>query len=274
MNLRAVHLLSKGKVTQALINNKGKGKVKGKAKGKGKAGGKSGETEGRLPMYFGQDGYIVCTIAYGKCVLQAQAMSSSSLPSKVDVLALQTRIGDPGVLYWTEATKIVQRLEAVHRTTGCDFSYDVSEVSKDLATYDYVQNAHVGTKVALVLRVAALESKTTYESHEPYLEVHGVDMDGTQVAFLRLWQWTCNEMRIGGTYIIRALEIKVATHWSMHEARYVPKSDNSKTLACTNLTAVEDVSHVLPITSFFDLSLIHISEPTRQEAISYGLIWW
>ena len=113
------------------------------------------------------------------------------------------------------------------------------------------QNCQVGEHVGLVLRVFMAEEKYTSTSGEPYLEVHGTDIDGVTVASLRLWRYAEGDLTERNTYIIRGLKVMVAKQWDEEHWRYNFRTDGLKTLECTSRTAVEDVSHIEDITSFF-----------------------
>ena len=66
VSLQSVRLLSIGKTTPLPGKGKTKGKSTGKGKGKGKGMAKGTNDEVCIPVYFGQDGHVVCTMAYGQ----------------------------------------------------------------------------------------------------------------------------------------------------------------------------------------------------------------
>ena len=54
---------------------------------------------------------------------------------------------------------------------------DVSTYSKDFASWGFATQGTIGEFFALVIKATSVEQKTTFDKGEPYLEVHGVDMD-------------------------------------------------------------------------------------------------
>ena len=75
VTLLNVRLLGVGKVS--MLPNKGKSKGKGKAKGKGapkggsdKGGNAPSSPEPCVPVYLGNDGYVVCAMASGHVQVQ------------------------------------------------------------------------------------------------------------------------------------------------------------------------------------------------------------
>ena len=131
------------------------------------------------------------------------------------------------------------------------FPYDASVETVDFATPAYAAACNLGDIVALVMRPYSVEAKTTSDKGEPYLVLYGRDMSGQPIGPLRLWRHQEGDVEAFSTYIIRGLKVVTETVWSADLNKYVPREDNAKTVECTFRTAVEDVSHVGPITAWF-----------------------
>ena len=255
VNLQNVRLLSIGKVSQAPMP-KGKGKSKGNAKGVPKSAqpqrGSTSKamsvpgTQPVVPVYFGQDGYTICTLAYGDEVVK-RVPHDMALGSLVDVHLLRPRPGQLGVLYWNEDTIVKRRLEEVDCGSLHGFPY-VTNMSKDFCTLAYAQDLAVGEHVALVLRAIMVEQKWNQRG-EVYLEAHGLDLENATVNYLRLWRFAETDLQAGRTTIIRGLKVVLETQWD--GSKYVPRLDGPKIFECTNRATIEDVSHVPAITSLF-----------------------
>ena len=121
VSLQSVRLLSIGKTT--LLPGKGKSKGKGKGKGRGMAKGSNEEV--CMPVYFGQDGHVVCTMAYGQGLVD-RVPRDMALGSLVNAIKLQPRPGQLGVLRWTDETRITLCLEPVHTDGPYVFPYDTT----------------------------------------------------------------------------------------------------------------------------------------------------
>ena len=172
------------------------------------------------------------------------------LGSLVNATKLQPRAGQLGVLRWTDETRITSCLEPVHTDGPYVFPYDTT-LSYDFCTSSFAHECQVGEHVGLVLQVLMAEEKYTNNSGDPYLEVHGTDIEGAMVASLRLWRYANGDLTEGNTYIIRGLKVMLAKQWDAEQWKYIFRGDGSKTLECTSRTAVEDVSHIEAITAFF-----------------------
>ncbi len=144
INLEHVRVLSASKI--GAVPNKGKNKNKSKkgksmqGKGKGKSTGSfdgPGRQECRA-VYLGQEGYIVCTLAFGADV---ERIPENPVGLSVDMVGLKPRGGQIGVLYWDAQTQLVKRLEQYDRNVPRSFPYDTTEVSNDLATFEFIQTA-------------------------------------------------------------------------------------------------------------------------------------
>ena len=72
VNLESLQILSVGKLTSVPAKSGAKGKKKGKGKdknqGKDRGNGTGQNREDVKVMYLGQDGFIICTAAFGTCV--------------------------------------------------------------------------------------------------------------------------------------------------------------------------------------------------------------
>ena len=170
-----------------------------------------------------------------------------------DIRDLKPRVGQLGVLYWDEKSRLVQRLEKHDMNCPQPFPYDTSDVTDDFATRHHIQNAELGSYVSLVLCAHRTEQSETSTTQEPFLIVHGIDMDGAMVGPIRLWRWTeaDADMQSGGVYIIRGLKVVKQTVWSDVQWAYIPSDDGSQTVESSFRVAVENVSGVPDITSYF-----------------------
>ena len=80
--------------------------------------------------------------------------------------------------------------------------------------------------------------------------MNGTDTDGTFVRNLRLWRYAEGDLFDDTPYIIRGLKVVPARQWDDKEWKYINRADGTKSLERTCRTAVEDVSHIVPITVF------------------------
>ena len=103
----------------------------------------------------------------------------------------------------------------------------------------------------MVVRPNSVAAKSTSDKGEPYLVVHGKDMSGQPIGPLRLWRHHEGDVEAFSTYIVRGLKVVCETVWSEDLHKYVPRADQTKTVECSFRTAVEDVSHVPSIVSWF-----------------------
>ena len=242
---------------------KGKGKGKGQEQGKGKAAPQLGEGKGRvlpsatsatrqdcIAIYCGQQGYVVCVLAFGDDVQRLPL--DDIVGTDIDLSNVRSRLGQVGVLYWDEHSSLAV---VSHHDTSVPppFPYDISEVAQDFATMDYVQNAEVSSYVALVLLAHQVQQNETYNTQQPFLGINGVDMAGRPVGPIRLWRWTeaDADMRPGNVYIIRGLKVVKETQWSDALYSYAPRDDGRQAVESSFRVAIEDVSHVEGIWAFF-----------------------
>ena len=143
------------------------------------------------------------------------------------------------------------RLEAGHSVHPHVLPYDTSTETVDFATHAYAVACNLGEFVAVVVRPNSVEAKSTSDKGEPYLVVHGKDMSGQPIGPLRLWRHHEGDVEAFSTYIMRGLKVVCETVWSEDLHKYVPRADQAKTVECSFRTAVEDVSHVPSIVSWF-----------------------
>ena len=81
-----------------------------------------------------------------------------------------------------------------------------------------------------------MEQKTTFDKGEPYLEVHGVDMDRVPITALRMWMFEEGEIVPGNLYILRGLRVAPDRVWDDAAWKYVPSPDRRK-LDCSGRAA-------------------------------------
>ena len=199
-------------------------------------------------VYLGKDGYVLTTLAFGDDVSRIAPTLKGSL---VTALALQTRFGEMGVLYWTGDTVLTQTLEPHHVSINAEFPYDTTAITDGFATWQHVQTMRPNDYAALVLKVISVAEKATMAKAVPYLEIYGADMDGAHVGALRLWRWEEGDILGGEIYILRGLKVKHEQVWCAENRKWVPCADGRLTLECSNRTAAEKVSHVAAISTFF-----------------------
>jgi hypothetical protein len=251
--LESVTLLSIGKVSDPPSNHKGKGQEKGQGKGKkGKKGKGMIETSTQKiqPVYFGDDkGKVICTLATGDDVNRMPATISRY--AHVDISSLKPQAGQLGVLHWTESTQMTLRLRP--RDSGCNyiFPYDVtSDYSKDFASMAFVRESAVGTYVAIAMKITDVQPKWTSTQAEPYLQLMGVDTEGSAVGPLRLWQHEEGDIKPGGAYIVRGLKVVNDRVWDPAKSMWTRSPDAPKTIECSVRTACEDVEDIESITQY------------------------
>ena len=192
---------------------------------------------------------MLCTVAFGSDALAR--VPNGLIGRLVDIAGLMTRPGQHRNLYWSKDTVVTARMELTHSDQPPVFTYEASVETVDFATHAYAAACNLGDFVALVVRPYSVEAKTTSDKGEPYLVIHGRDMSGQHIGPLRLWSHQEGDVKEYSTYIIRGLKVVIETVWSADLNKYVPRGDKAKTVECTFRTAVEDVSHVGPITTWF-----------------------
>ena len=109
---------------------------------------------------------------------------------------------------------------------------DVSTYSKDFASWGFATQGTIGEFFALVIKATSVEQKTTFDKGEPYLEVHGVDMDRVPITALRMWMFEEGEIVPGNLYILRGLRVAPDRVWDDAAWKYVlAPTDGSLTAA-------------------------------------------
>ena len=103
----------------------------------------------------------------------------------------------------------------------------------------------------LVVHVLKAERRDTADKNEPYLVLHGVDMEGCSVAPLRLWRFSEDDVDQGNTYIIRGLKVGEEVQWDDEQWKWVPRQNGVRALESTVRTALEDVTGVEDIERCF-----------------------
>ena len=98
----------------------------------------------------------------------------------VNVINIERRPGKED-LFCTSETAITMCSEAAGGPNTGSFPYDVTQVTRHLATKDFATQATLGTFVDLVVRIDAAEERSIQNgpnTGSPYLMVSGGDMDG------------------------------------------------------------------------------------------------
>ena len=253
VSLENVRVLSSSKVTQVQKRNKGKG---GGKKGGKKGGGKKGQDgalEDCAAIFIGciNTKKIYHVLAYGHHVDKLRPYLDQDEKPIVKVTNLERRSGKDD-LFVTDATVITTCLEPTDGDGSARFVYDVTDVTKHLATNDFGTQASLNNSVDLVLRVDIAEQLTVQSGSSigsEYLVVSGVDMDGMEVGPVRLWNHDESDVEIGHIYILRGL--KVATERVWDGQNWTNDRSGAKKLVNDNRTALEDVSDHPEITQYF-----------------------
>ena len=136
---------------------------------------------------------------------------------------------------------------------GCDyiFPYDVtSPYSKDFASMDFMRECAVGTYVAIAMHINDVQAKWSAKN-EPYLELMGVDTEGSVVGPLRLWQREEGDIKFGGAYVVRGLKVVNDRAWDSTRGMWIRSADAPIIIECSPRTACEDVEGVESITQCF-----------------------
>ena len=60
----------------------------------------------------------------------------------------------------------------------------------------------IGSHVSLVLQVLVAEEKTTQDNGEPYLTVHGADMEHQSTGPIRMWRFGAGDIEAGQIYVL------------------------------------------------------------------------
>ena len=249
-------VLSASKVTQVPARTQPKGATKGKTGGR-KGGGKKVPELARedfAAIYLGciSTKQIYHVLAYGDQVDKLRAYVDQVEKPIVNVTNLERRPGREE-LFCTDDTVITTCLEPTEGEGSARFTYDVSQVTKHLATLEFGTKAPLGHFVDLVLCVGAVDELSIQSGPNlgaPYLQVSGWDMDGVDVGPLRLWNHAVGDVDVGNICIFRGLKVSTERKWDGE--KYVNNRDGAKKLDSDARTAIEDVSDQPAITSYFE----------------------
>ena len=256
LNLQGVRVLSMSKTT-AVMGQKGvKGQSKStgigaKGKGKGKFTGKGKDAKGKSKaarqdskvLYVGQGTCMIGIAFFGD---QLEHLKDIAISSFVDITGLKIRAGQINMFYCSEATVVS------NSTDPQTFEYETAGLD-DLATMSYINECNVGIFVDLVIHTTQVEARLSNEQtadEQPFLLVHGYDMESVPTGSLRFWRYEDGDIAEGKTYIVRGLKV-VDDKWWCDGAGYVPRGDGSKTVEICWRTAVEDVTHVQQLSRNF-----------------------
>ena len=258
VSVENARLLSASKVTQVPARIQPKGATKGKSGGR-KGGGKKVPELARedfAAIYLGciSTKQIYHVLAYGDQVDKLRAYVDLVEKPIVNVTNLERRPGREE-LFCTDDTVITTCLEPTEGEGSARFTYDVSQVTKHLATLEFGTKAPLGHFVDLVLCVGAVDELSIQSGPNfgaPYLQVSGWDMDGVDVGPLRLWNHAVGDVDVGNICIFRGLKVSTERQWNGE--KYVSNRDGAKKLDSDARTAIEDVSDQPAITSYFDFT--------------------
>ena len=224
-----------------------KGKDKGKFTGKGKDGkgkSKAGKQDSKV-VYVGQGTCVIGIAFFGD---QLEHLRDIAISSLVDITGLKIRLGQINMFYCGEATVVSNH----HSTAPHAFAYETAGLDH-LATMSYLNECNVSSFVHLVIHATQVEARLSNEQtidEQPFLLVHGYDMENVPTGALRFWRYEDGDIAEGKTYIVRGLKV-VDYKWWCDGAGYVPKGDGSKTVEICWRTAVEDVTHMQQLARHF-----------------------
>ena len=179
---------------------------------------------------------------------QFEHLGDIAISSLVDITGLKIRAGQINMFYCGEATVVSNH----HSTAPHALAYETAGLD-DLATMSYINECNVGIFVDLVIHATQVEARLSNEQtldEQPFLLVHGYDMESVPTGSLRFWRYEDGDIAEGKTYIVRGLKV-VNDKWWCDGAGYVPKGDGSKTAEICWRTAVEDVIHVQQLARHF-----------------------
>jgi len=224
--------------------------MQSKSKGKSNKG-DAGQMQACRTVYFGQDGDVVCIMAFGEAA--ARVPGENRVGCLCDVIGAKPRVGQLGVLYADEMTRFVVKMEAGDGDGFPTFPYSTTEICNTFATMGHAQEVALGSHIDVVVHAVLVEERCTNDGRqESYVSVQGVDMNNTPVGPVLLWGYGGAEVLCGCIYILRGLRVAQAKKWSHEEDRYMPRLDGARSLDCSFRTAVEDVSEVKSIANFFN----------------------
>ena len=127
-------------------------------------------------MYVGQNKCVICIAVFGEAV---ELLKQSDVGHFCDLMALKPRLGQHGVLYWGEGSKKISCVRPIDAADPSAFEYDTSAVTRDLATWQHVQEYSKGEFIAPVIRTQSVEDRYTQtETEELFLQVYGHDISG------------------------------------------------------------------------------------------------
>ena len=255
VNLENIRVLSSSKVTQVPAGRKG-GKSGGKKAAGRKGGGKKGldlAFEEFAAIYVGciTTGQIYHVLAYGDHVAKLRAFIALDTQPIVNAKNLERRPGKEE-LFCSDDTVISSCLEHSDRHGLAHFTYDVRDVTKHLATFEFGRQTPLGQFVDLVLHVDSVDQLSIQSGPNfgsVYLQVYGVDMDGVTVGPLRLWNHEEGDVQVQSICILRGLKVAPEKLWNGE--KYVNDRDGAKQLDSDARTAIEDVSHIPEIANYF-----------------------
>ena len=116
----------------------------------------------------------------------------------------------------------------------------------------HLQDFAVGDFVSLLLRVIKAEEKYTGKD-EKYLLIQGIDADNSPTGGICMWRFEEGDIKPFRIYFFRGMRVRIAQVWSDTAWAYIDREDKQKDVECTRRTAVEDVTEVSSIRSFYRL---------------------
>ena len=112
----------------------------------------------------------------------------------------------------------------------------------------FVRESEVGTYATIAMKITDAQSKWTSTQQEPYLQLMGVDTEGSPVGPLRLWHHEEGDIKHGGAYVVRGLKVVNDRVWDPASSMWTRSAHAPKTIECSVRTACEDVEDIESIT--------------------------
>ena len=89
------------------------------------------------------------------------------------------------------------------------------------------------------------------KTDEVYVQVYGVDSEGTPTGSMCFWRFGDEEIVEGRIYIVRGLKVVMGQAWDDDAQKYKARADLPKKLECSRRTAVEDVTEIQGVARLF-----------------------
>ena len=207
-------------------------------------------------VYVGDnEGRIICILAYGEDSIKKTTMLTPAQgrdPPLVDLRRLKPRVGQSDTLYWSENSFASRLMERIDSSSPYVFPYNTSSYSKDFTSTSHLQDFVVGDFVSLLLRVIKAEEKYTGKD-EKYMLIQGIDADNSPTGGICMWRFEEGDIKPYRIYFFRGMRVRIAQVWSDITWTYNDREDKQKDVECSRRAAIEDVTEVASIRTFYRL---------------------